>query len=73
MSKILNLIQIVISALLVACILLQSRGGELSGLFGGSGEVYRTRRGFEKSIFVFTIVLAIVFLGLGIARLIIGQ
>ena len=58
----LNVIQIVISVLLVIMILLQQRGGGLSATFGGSGEVYRTRRGMEKAIFRATIVLAILFL-----------
>ncbi len=73
MSKILNIIQIIISVLLITCILLQSRGSGLSGLFGGGGEIYRTRRGLEKTIFTATVVLAVIFLGLGVARLIVGM
>jgi len=71
MSKILSIFQIIISFLLVVCILAQSRGGGLSTAFGGSGESYGTRRGMEKIIFIATIVLAIIFLGLGVARLLI--
>ncbi|MCX5995222.1 MAG: preprotein translocase subunit SecG [Chloroflexi bacterium] len=38
------------------------RGGGLGGIFGGSGEsAFRTRRGFEKTLFRFTIALVVVF------------
>ena len=59
---ILNIVQVIISILLIILILLQQRGGGLSGVFGGSEGVYRTRRGVEKSIFIATIILAVLFL-----------
>lgn len=71
MTKYLNLAQIIVSALLVVAILFQSRGSGLSSLFGGGGEFYQTRRGLEKKIFIATIVLAVIFLALGVARIII--
>ncbi len=53
---------IIISVTLVIVVLAQIRGGGLSGIFGGSGEsTFRTRRGFERSLFRFTIVLIVVF------------
>lgn len=55
-------IQIGVSSLLIAAILLQQRGSGLSGVFGGEGNVYRTKRGFEKTLFISTIVLGILFL-----------
>lgn len=55
-------IQIGVSILLIAAILLQQRGSGLSGVFGGEGNVYRTKRGFEKTLFIATIVLGILFL-----------
>lgn len=58
----LSIIQIVISVLLVIAILLQQRGGGLSATFGGSGTIYGTRRGMEKTIFWATIILAALFL-----------
>lgn len=58
----LSIIQIVISILLVIAILLQQRGGGLSATFGGSGTIYGTRRGMEKTIFRATIILAALFL-----------
>ncbi len=57
------------SALLIVAILLQQRGGGLSSTFGGSAMEYSTKRGAEKIIFYATIVLAVLFLGISMARL----
>ena len=56
----LNIIQIVISAVLIVVILLQVRGSGFGEL--GSQSVFRTRRGVEKTLFQLTIVLAAVFI-----------
>jgi preprotein translocase subunit SecG len=53
--------QIIVSIALVAAILLQARGTGLSSTFGGDSSVYRSRRGIEKSLFRFTIVLGALF------------
>jgi preprotein translocase subunit SecG len=53
--------QILISAALMASILLQSRGAGLGATFGGDSSVYRSRRGIEKRLFQFTVVLGIAF------------
>lgn len=51
-----------ISAILtILLILLQQRGASLGAGFGSSGELYTTRRGLEKSLFVTTIVSAVTF------------
>ncbi len=55
-------IQIGVSILLIAAILLQQRGSGLSGVFGGEGNVYRTKRGFERTLFISTIILGFLFL-----------
>jgi preprotein translocase subunit SecG len=55
----LNIIQIIISAVLVVVILLQVRGSGFGEL--GTQSVFRTRRGVEKTLFQATIVLAAVF------------
>lgn len=57
---------LVVSLLLILAILLQNRGAGLGGIFGGEGNVYRTKRGVEKVLFIATIVLAVAFLGLGV-------
>jgi protein translocase SecG subunit len=59
---IISVVQIIISLLLVAAILLQQRGAGLSEAFGGSGAgSYHTKRGLEKILFILTIVLGILF------------
>jgi len=49
--------QIIVSIALMAAILLQSRGTGLSGTFGGDSAVYRSRRGIERRLFQFTVLL----------------
>ena len=53
--------QIIVSIALIFAILLQARGTGLSGTFGGDSAVYRSRRGIERRLWQFTIVLLILF------------
>ena len=53
--------QILVSIALMVAILLQARGTGLSGAFGGDSAVYRSRRGIERRLWQFTIVLGILF------------
>lgn len=54
--------QVVVAVLLMVVILMQNRGGDVGGVFGGGGGgAYMTKRGFEKKLFIFTIILAILF------------
>jgi len=53
--------QIVVGLALIAAILLQARGTGLSGTFGGDSAVYRSRRGVERRLWQFTIVLIVLF------------
>lgn len=54
---------IFISAFLtILLVLLQQRGASLGAGFGSSGELYTTRRGLEKSLFITTIVSSVVFI-----------
>ncbi len=63
MGPYLNLAQIIISVALVTVILMQTKSsGGLGGIFGGDGSLFRTRRGVEKTLFNFTVVLAVAFL-----------
>lgn len=51
-----------ISAILtILLILLQQRGASLGAGFGSSGELYTQRRGLEKSLYIATIVFAVIF------------
>ncbi len=59
--------QIIVSASLVIAILLQSRGTGLSGTFGGDSAVYRSRRGIERRLWQFTILLLVLFVMFSLA------
>jgi preprotein translocase subunit SecG len=60
----LNLLQIVISSLLIVVVLLQVKGSGFGAALGGmsGGGVFRTKRGLEKTLFQATIILTIVFI-----------
>jgi len=62
MRNILFWFQIVVSILLIVAILLQQKGGGLGSAFGGDSAVYRSRRGIEKTLFIATIALAVLFI-----------
>jgi preprotein translocase subunit SecG len=58
--------QIIVAVVLILVLLLQVRGGGLGGIFGQADSTFRTRRGLEKTLFQFTIVLVLVFITLAI-------
>jgi preprotein translocase subunit SecG len=58
--------QIIVSVVLVLIILSQVREGG-SGLFGSAQTSGRTRRGLEKTLFQFTIILSVIFIAISIA------
>lgn len=66
MNAILALGQIILSIALIAAILLQARGAGLSGTFGGDSAVYRSRRGVERRLWQFTILLLVLFVAFAI-------
>jgi protein translocase SecG subunit len=55
---VISILQIIISVLLVAAILLQAPGTGLSPVFGGGGEAYRSKRSAQKFLVIATISLA---------------
>ena len=61
MNPFLSIGQIVVGLALIAEILLQARGTGLSGTFGGDSAVYRSRRGVERRLWQFTIILIVLF------------
>ncbi|MDD5032059.1 MAG: preprotein translocase subunit SecG [Patescibacteria group bacterium] len=65
-----QIIQIIIAVALMIVILLQNRGTGLSGVFGGTGNVYLSKRGLEKKLFVATIILSIIFFVVSLAAVI---
>ncbi|MDD5291194.1 MAG: preprotein translocase subunit SecG [Patescibacteria group bacterium] len=68
--KAMQIIQIIIAVALMVAVLLQNRGAGLSGVFGGSNNVYLAKRGFEKKLFVATIILSIIFFAISLAAII---
>ena len=60
-TGILPYVQIVLSVLLVAAILLQQTGASMGGAFGGDNFTagYHTRRGLERNLFYASIVLGV--------------
>jgi protein translocase SecG subunit len=56
-------IQITLSVILILTILLQQNSSSAGAAFGGgeSGTLHTTRRGFEKVLFITTIVVAVLF------------
>ena len=71
----LNIIQLILAVVLVIVVLLQTKGSTMGGLFGGgdSSSVYRTRRGFEKRLFQFTIGLSVLFFLIALVNSIISK
>lgn len=61
LGSFLEVVTFISAFLTILLILLQQRGASLGAGFGSSGELYTTRRGLEKSLFVTTIISAVVF------------
>lgn len=59
-----NILQILVSAILIVVVLLQVKGSGFGAALGGmsGGGVFRTKRGLEKTLFQATIILSIVFI-----------
>ncbi len=72
MDPLLAIGQIVVSIALIIAILLQARGVGLSGTFGGDSAVYRSRRGVERRLWQFTVVLLVLFVVFALAAFIIA-
>jgi len=66
LQNILLYVQIVVCALIVVSVLLQNRAEGLGKMFGGGGEVFRTKRGFEKFLYYFTMFLALVLVAISL-------
>ncbi|NTU70039.1 preprotein translocase subunit SecG, partial [bacterium] len=67
--KFTNVLQIVVSILLMVSILLQNKGSGLSAVFGGDTGGYYAKRGFEKFLLYFSTVMAILFIVLAIVNI----
>lgn len=71
MKGILTAIQIIVSVVLIGLVLLQSSKGGLSAGLGGGGELYRTKRGAERIVFIGTIATSVLFLITSVANLLV--
>jgi len=71
-NPILAIGQIIVSIGLIASILLQARGTGLSGTFGGDSAVYRSRRGVERRLWQFTVVLLALFVLFSLASFVLA-
>jgi len=63
LQTVLPYVQIVLSALLIASVMLQHTGASLGGAFGADNfsSGFHTRRGLEKTLFQATIALGVLF------------
>ena len=61
MNAPITIAQDIIGIFLMIAILMQARGSGLSATFGGDSSVYRSRRGIERRLWQFTILLAVLF------------
>ncbi len=69
MREILPFLQIIVAALLVAVILMQQGGAAMGSAFGQGEGFHTEKRGAEKTLFISTIGLAVVFVGLALLNL----
>jgi preprotein translocase subunit SecG len=62
MATYLHIVQILVSLVLIAIVLLQTRGSSFSATFTSDSSIYHSRRGVERTLFHFTIGLAVFFI-----------
>jgi protein translocase SecG subunit len=68
-ENILTIAEVACLVLASILILMQNRGAGLSGTFGGSNQIYITRRGIERWVVTFTVVFIVIFVALRIISL----
>lgn len=61
MTQVLHITQIVSAIALIALILLQRAQTDTGGFSGDNGSFTQSRRGFERFIFILTIIVAVIF------------
>ncbi|PIZ00252.1 preprotein translocase subunit SecG [bacterium (Candidatus Howlettbacteria) CG_4_10_14_0_8_um_filter_40_9] len=70
MAKAITAVQVISAIFLIISVLFQQRGTGLGGVFGGSGASFRTKRGAERFLFTFTIVMALAFFSMTVLSLV---
>jgi protein translocase SecG subunit len=71
MKTVILILQIIISGSLIVVILMQSKGTGLGTTFGGSSQVYRSKRGIEKLFSYLTITLVVLFFIISILQVVV--
>lgn len=71
LSTILEISQVVLAILMVATILLQQKGSGMGAAFGGSSNIYNTKRGVDKVLHNATVVISILFLLVSVVNLLV--
>jgi preprotein translocase subunit SecG len=66
MSVYFSIAIIIVAVALILAIMFQVKGGGLGGIFGQADTVYRTKRGVEKTLLQFTIILMVLFVVLSV-------
>ena len=69
MKNFLLILNIILAILIVILIMIQGKGAGLGSAWGGSGEIYQTRRGVEKLTFRITVFLIIAFFIISVLNL----
>ena len=64
--------QLIVSIALIFSVLLQARGAGLGGTFGGDSAVYRSRRGVERRLWQFTIILLVLWVLFSLATFVLA-
>lgn len=73
LNQIILIVNMVVMVALIIVVSMQNKSSGLSNVFGGSGNIVQTRRGFDKWLFYATIVLGLLFVGLSIASLVVSK
>ena len=74
MLTLLYYVQIVLSITLVVIVLLQVKSASLGGAFGASdASIFATRRGFDRILFNFTIILSTIFVLTSVVTLLVTR
>ena len=71
MTGIISIIQIISAISLIVVVLMQQKGAGLGATFGGSSNVYSSKRGIDKVLYRATIVISIIFFGVSFLQVII--
>jgi preprotein translocase subunit SecG len=69
-----SIAQIILGVVLIVMIMLEVRGSSMGGfLGGGDSPVYRTRRGFERTLFNMTIIVTILFFAVSFLNVVVSR